>query len=282
MVNLEKISDLLEKGVENPAVQSDEGKFSARKWKKEVQEYTEPLLRVITERLNEAITEEKDFWQGNKFKILKKRQGKQIRTLSLQDARCKLPEPFAFTTGDDSRRSIEAFMLLGPSASSIAEKYKNCVLWGLRWWGTTEIARTAYDRFDLINQDLGFTLVCAKDKTLGGSYVWLFNSVTAKALITTGLESIADIVTKDFLKLSSILSKKKALFQPHPPIMPEKQPTRGDVEKAIRRIWSSTGETRINKSDVLATIESDMKKKGVTLKSDWRSIIEGRLEDWFG
>ncbi|MCJ7774302.1 MAG: hypothetical protein MUP22_14360 [Desulfobacterales bacterium] len=282
MVNLEKISDLLEKGVENPAVQSDEGKFSARKWKKEVQEHTEPLLRVITERLNEAVTEEKNFWQGNKFKILKKLQGKQIRTLSLQDARCKLPEPFAFTTGDDNRRSIEAFMVLGPSASSIAEKYKNCVLWGLRWWGTTKIARTAYDRFDLINQDVGFTLVRAKDKTLGGSYVWLFNSMTAKALIKTGIESIADIVTKDFLKLSSILSKNKDLFPPPPPIKPVKNPTRDDVGKAVLRIWSSTGQTRINKSDVLKAIESEVKKKGVTLDPGWRSIIEGRLEDWFG
>jgi hypothetical protein len=280
MVNLEKISELLEKGVDNPSFQSDEGKFSAEKWKKEVQEHTEPFLRVITERLNEALTEEKDFWQGNKFKILKKRQGKQHKISSLQDSKCKLPEPFAIEVSDNDRRPVEGFIGIGPSASLVGEDYTSSVCWGLRWWGTAQKAQTVYEIFKSLNVDGKLTDSVFNDNF--GTFVWLFNSMNNEKLARTGIESIADIVTKDFLKLSSILSKKKELFRPHPPIMPEKHPTRGDVEKAIRRIWSSTGQTRINKSDVLETIESDLKKKGVTLKSDWRSIIEGRLEHWFG
>jgi len=35
MVNLEKISGLLKKGIESRSFQNDEGKFSAKKWKKE-------------------------------------------------------------------------------------------------------------------------------------------------------------------------------------------------------------------------------------------------------
>ena len=45
MVNLEKISDLLEKGVENPSFQNKDRNFSGEKWKKEVQEYTESFLQ---------------------------------------------------------------------------------------------------------------------------------------------------------------------------------------------------------------------------------------------
>ncbi len=74
MVNLEKISELLEKGVENPSIQNDEGRFSAEKWRKEVKAYTEPFLPEMTERLNQALTSEKAFSQGRKFKVLRKTQ----------------------------------------------------------------------------------------------------------------------------------------------------------------------------------------------------------------
>lgn len=288
MVNLEKISDLLEKGVGNPSFQNDEGKFSAKKWKKEVQEYTEPFLRVITERLSESLTQEKNPWGGNGFKIIRKSQGKQTVVLSLQDARCKLGEPFALTTGGGSRRPFEAVILLAPSESSIEEKYGNCILWGLRWWGTTENAETASDRFVSINQDVGLTVSLAKDKALGGSYVWLFNSVSPNELIEIGLDHMADIITKDFLKLSSILLEKKGIFDdPGDPSkekndVSQKTPTKDDVEKAIRHIWSETRQEKIDKTLVVKRIESELSRKGIILKSDWRMSIEEKLEDWFG
>lgn len=279
MVNLEKISNLLEKGVENPSLRDKEGKFSGRQWKKEVQEYTEPFLRFITDQLNEALKQEMHFWRGNTFEILSKSSGKKTRILSLQDAVCKVSEPFGFIIRDGSLRLIDAVIVLSPSTSCIEEKYRNCVLWGLRWWGTNEIAETAYDFFDLIKQDYSFAVSLSKDKALGGSYAWLSNSVTAKELIKTDIESIAEKVTEDFLKLSSILSGNRARFPP--PTNGNEYPTKNDVEKAIRHIWSSTGETKINKSDVLEMIELDLKKKEVKLKSDWRKVVEKKLEDWF-
>jgi len=288
MVNLEKISDLLKKGVENPSFQDDKGKFSAEKWKKEVQEYTEPFLRVITEKLNEALKQEKDFWQGNKFKILKKYQGKQTTILSLHDAVYKLSEPFAFKIGDGTRRLIDAVIAMGPSASIIEESHKDSIFWGLRWWGRTENAETARDRFVSINQDVGLTVSLAKDKALGGSYVWLFNSVSPNELMEIGLDHMADIITKDFLKLSSILSEKKGIFDdPGDPSkekndVSQKTPTKDDVEKAIRHIWSETRQEKIDKTLVVKRIESELSRKGIILKSDWRMSIEEKLEDWFG
>lgn len=208
--------------------------------------------------------------------------------LSLQDARCKLGEPFALTTGGGSRRPFEAVILLAPSESSIEEKYGNCILWGLRWWGTTENAETASDRFVSISQDVGLTVSLAKDKALGGSYVWLFNSVSPNELMEIGLDHMADIITKDFLKLSSILSEKKGIFDdPGDPSkekndVSQKTPTKDDVEKAIRHIWSETRQEKIDKTLVVKRIESELSRKGIILKSDWRMSIEEKLEDWFG
>ena len=285
MVNLEKISDLLQKGVENPAFQNDEENFSAKKWKKEVKEYTEPFLNVITERVNESLSQENDPWgEGeNEFKTITKSQGKQKVVLSLQDAKCKLGEPFALTIGGSSRRPFEAVILLAPSESCIEKKYGNCVLWGLRWWGKTEDAKTVHDCFRSINQDASLTALLAKDKALGGSYAWLFNSVTPKGLTEAGLESIVDRITEDFLKLSTILSKNKELFplgNDNPPTK-YKLPKKVDVEKAVLGIWSKTGKTKINKSHVLKRIESDLKEKRVKLKPGWRKVVEKKLEDWF-
>ena len=84
MVNLEKIGELLERGVENPLIQNEGGRFSAEKWKKEIQAYTEPFLLVMTERLNETLASEKAFSQEKKFKVLRKNQGKQRRISMLQ------------------------------------------------------------------------------------------------------------------------------------------------------------------------------------------------------
>ena len=277
MVNLEKVRDLLKKGVENPLFQDAEGNFSAEKWKKEVKEYTEPFLSSITDQLNESLTQEKDFWRGNEFKILSKSLGKKTSILSLQDAGCKLSKPFGFKIGDGKLRLINAVIVLSPSESSVEENYRNCVLWGLRWWGTTEKSKTAYARFDLMNKNSAFTVSRAKDMALGGTYTWMFNSVTAKELVERGLESIAETITNDFLQLSSILSKNEGLFS-----LSEDRPRREDVEKAVLSIWSKTGQTQINKSDVLETIEPALKEEGITLEAGWRKIIEGKLWGWFG
>lgn len=286
MVNLEKISDLLEKGVENPSFQNDEGKFSMRKWKKEVQEYTEPFLRVITEKLNEALKQERDFWKETKFKILRKYNGKQNKISSLQEAKCKFPEPFVIDARGNDRRPIEGFIVICPDTSFVGENYSSSICWGLRWWGTAQKAETVHEVFRSLNVD--GKLTDSKFSDHFGTFAWLFSSMTTEQLVTTGVESLSEIITQDFLKLFSTLFRKRELFGSPIDDRTEqdrganKQPTRGDVEKAILRIWSKSGQTKINKSDVLEAMESELKKKGVRLKSDWRKSIEEKLKDWFG
>ena len=276
MVNLEKISNLLEKGVENPSFQNDEGKFSAEKWKKEVQVYTGPLLLAIAEKLNEALKKMKDVWQENTFKILKKLEGKQKRIASLQDAKCKLPEPFAINASENDRRHFEGFIVIGPFQDDAADSYSTSVCWGLRWWGTGEKAQNVYKTIlNPLNADGKFNTSVFKDGSIGSS-AWLFNSLNEKELKKTGLESIAEKVTEDFLQLSSLLSKNEGLFPP-----PGDRPRKDDVEKAVFSIWSETGQTKINKSDVLKRIESNLKEKRVKLKPAWRKVVEKKLEDWF-
>lgn len=288
MVNLEKIRDLLEKGVDNPLIQNEEGNFSEKKWKKEVQEYTEPLLRSITESLNEIATQENVFWKRIKFKIVNKREGKQNKISSLQDAKCKLPEPFAIDARDNDRRPVEGFIVIGPSSGSAGENYTDSVCWGLRWWGTAQKAQDVHNIFNSLNVDGALTASVFSDGNFG-TFAWLFNSMNDKELARSGVESIAEIIAKDFLKLSSILYENIKLFPPPGegpgnPNSNEKKyhPTRDDVEKAVLGIWSKTGRREINKSEVLKIVEAEIMKKGITLEPDWLSIIEGKLDDWFG
>ena len=217
MVNLEKISDLLKKGVENPSFQ-DEGKFSEKKWKTEVQGYTEPLLKVIMGRLNEALIQEKDIWQENRFKVFRKHEGKKgkktKRITSLQDAKCKLPEPFAINASKTDRRYFEGFITIGPFRSSAGESFSEYVCWGLRWWGTEEktqnVHKTILEHLNVVGK---FNTLVFKDGSIG-SHAWIFNHMSRSELEKANPESIAGKITEDFLKLSTILSEKKELFPP--------------------------------------------------------------------
>jgi hypothetical protein len=172
---------------------------------------------------------------------------------------------------------------LAPSESIIEEKYGNCMMWGLSWFGTTKNAEIARQLLLLINRGVGFTVSLAKYKFLGGSIARLFNSISARELMEVGLDHIADIIIKDFVKLSSILWDKREIFVDGTIdllLVPE-TPTRGDVERAVLRIWSENRQKEIDKTLVKKTIESDLSRKGIALKSDWWTSIEEKLEDWF-
>ena len=94
MVNLEKISDLLEKGVEAPSLKDLKDFFSFEKWKEDVQPYTEPFLSALTETLNEALSQRKDLLNGVKFTISRRHKTKVKQAGSLQDAKLQFPEPY--------------------------------------------------------------------------------------------------------------------------------------------------------------------------------------------
>lgn len=282
MVNLDKISELLKKSVENPSFQNDEGKFSAKKWKKEVQEYTEPFLRFITEKLNEALKKEKDVWQENKFKTLKKLEGKQIKITSLQDAKCKLPEPFAIEARDNDRRSVEGFIMIGPSRSNAGEDYVSSVCWGLRWWGTKQKAQTLHEIFESLNVDVKLTNSVFSDSSFGTS-AWLFNFLNEKELVKTGIESIAAKVTEDFLKLSFLLSENIKLFQSPEGGRKEKDfeetirlimPTKKQVKGAIQKL--DKGQAKI--TDIFQHMESFGKEKGYRFVEGWKEEVKNILE----
>lgn len=283
MVNLEKIGELLEKGVENPLIQNEGGRFSAEKWKKEIQAYTEPFLLVMTERLNEALASEKAFSQEKKFKVLRKNQGKQRRISMLQETKCNLAEPFAINASENDRRPINGFVAIGPASNLSEEDFTASLCWGLDWWGSKEKAQKVYKIFGSLNADNAMTVSLSEDDF--GKSTRLFNHIRSEELVKRDLESIAETILRDFLELSSILSQNKRLFESlglEPPEGDSKrQLKKDDVENAIKRIWSRTGRREIAKRDVLETIRSELKKKGVILESDWRKVVEKNLEDWF-
>lgn len=284
-VNLKKICELLEKGVDNPLIQNEEGKFSLAKWKTEVQAFTEPFLSVITERLNKSsMMQERSLWQDNMFKIMRKSSGKQTRLLSLQEAKCKLGDKFGVSISEGNTRLFEATVIVAPSKHSVEGKGDDCILWGLRWWGPKQYAEIAQDRLLKVNQGVGFTVLLTKDKAFGGSYAWLFNSIGANKLGDFRIDEIVDIIIKDFAKLSSILWDKREIFGGDDivDLPPVRTPTRGDVERAVLRIWSENRQRKIDKTLVMKMIEADSSRKGTALKSDWWTSIEGKLEEWFG
>ena len=274
MVNLEKISELLEKGIENSAIQNKEGKFSVEKWKEEVQQYTEPFLKALTGKLNENNRQRKDFWKEFEFKLFRKQKGKQRRIGSLQDAKSALPEPFA-----NDRRFVEAFITIAPSPDAAGGKYTEAICWGLRWWGTGEKAAIIHGIFESLNAGSHYKNLVSKDGGFGSS-AWLFNYIGREDLLEKGLEKLSEILLNDFHELFSILSRNKGPFNGST-LPGEKNIEKTHVEIAIKRIWSRTGKTEISKSDVLAEIEIQQKKGNLHLKSDWRKILEEKLDEWF-
>jgi hypothetical protein len=264
MVNLEKISELLEKGIENPSIQNDEGRFSAEKWRKEVKAYTEPFLLKMKERLNQALASEKAFSQGRKFKVLRKTQGKQRRISDLQEIKCNLAKPFSIDVREDDRRPINGIVAIGPASNLSGEDYVSSLCWGLDWWGSKEIAQKVYSIFGILNGDNAMTVSQSGDDF--GKTIRLFNHINGEKLKEQGFESIVDAIIKDFLRLSSILSQNKRLFENFDKDN-ERQLKRDDVENAIRSIRSRTGKTEISKPDVLKEIETQQKKGNPHLKS---------------
>ena len=278
--NFEKISELLEKGVENPAIQNDEGRF----WRKEIMVYTKPFLLDMTERLNETLAFEKAFSQGVKFKVLMKTKGKQRNISCLQETKCNLGKPFAINARQNDRRSINGFVAFGPASNLSGENYVSSLCWGLDWWGSKEKAQKIYRIFGFLNADNAMTVSMSEDDF--GKSVRSFNHISGEKLVKKGFESIAETILGDFLRVSSILSQSKKLFENFDLELREggskRQLKRDDVENAIMHIWFLTGQTKIKKSDVLKTIESELKKNEIKLKPNWRKHFEDRLEDWFG
>jgi hypothetical protein len=139
-----------------------------------------------------------------------------------------------------------------------------------------------------LNHEEKFTASFFDDGNFGKS-TWLSNSISNRELARSSVESIAEIIKNDFIKLSSILSENMNLFPRSPIPGPNRQenkeqdysPIREDVEKAILYIWSQTRKTQIDKALVMKTMESEFSRKGTALKSDWWTSIEGKLEDWF-
>jgi len=281
MVNLEKISELLEKGIENSAIQNEEGKFSVEKWKEEVQQYSEPLLKTLTGKLNESNRQRKDFWKEFKFKLSRKQKGKQRRIGSLQDGKSALPEPFAILARENERRFVEAFITIGPSPDAAGGKYTEAICWGLRWWGTGEKAAIVHGIFESLNADSHYKNLVSNDGGFGSS-AWLFNYIGKEDLLEKGLEKLSEILLKDFHELFLILSRNKELFEPPPGPGPRgKNIEKTHVEKALKSIWSRTGKTEISRPDVLKEIETQQKMGNLHLKSDWRKIFEEKLDEWF-
>ena len=282
MVNLEKISDLLNKGIENPSFQNDEGEFSAKKWKTEVQEYTEPFLGIITERLNEALTKGNNVWQGNKFVVLRKFEGKQKRIVSLQEAKCKLPEPFAINATENDRRYFEGFIVIGPFRSNTGENYSDCVCWGLRWWGTEEKAQNVHKTIlKPLNANGKFNALVLKDGGIG-SFAWLFNHMSRSELEKGDMESIVEAILGDFQKLFSILANNKRLFgledEPKGPHAQNSiriiMPTEKEVKQVIQNF--ETGQIKV--SDIFSQMELFAKKKRYGFIEGWKTEVENILE----
>ena len=286
MVNLEKISELLEKGIENSAIQNEEGKFSVEKWKEEIQQYTEPFLKALTGKLNENNRQRKDFWKEFEFKLSRKQKGKQRRIGSLQDAKSALPEPFAILARENERRFVQAFITIATSPDAAGGKYTEAICWGLSWWGTGEKAVIIHRIFESFNSGSHYKNLIFKNGGIGSS-AWLFNYIGREDLLEKGLEKLSEILLNDFHELFSILSRNKGPFEPSDgpgarvKNIEKTHVEKTHVEKALRRIWSRTGQTRISKSDVLEEIEIQRKKGNLHLKSDWRKILEEKLDEWF-
>ncbi len=284
-VNLHKICELLEKGVDNPSIQDDQGKFSLPKWKKEVQAYTEPFLKVITRNLNETVIQQGDLWKTTEFKVVRKYQGKTTRIDSLQDGKWKLPKPFVIEARDNDMRPVEGFIKIGPSSAFAEGAYASSICWGLQWWGTEEKAKLAQQIFESLTPAGEFTVSMLKTANFGGTTAWLFNSINSKELIKKDMESIVEKIGSDFLKLSAIFYQKIDTFSIAAPTFPAEEdyyPTRNDLKKAIRLVWLETRKTGIRKSLVMAKLESELRRRNLTLKASWQNSVENKLEDWFG
>ena len=280
MFDLMKISELLKKGTENPAIQNKEGKFSVLKWRKEIQPYTEPFLEALVAEINKSIGYRNDLWKNFSFKTLKKYQGKQRRLGSLQDALLKLPEQFSVLARKDEWRVVEAFIMIAPSPDTADGGYTEDICWGLRWWGTRPKAEIVYGVFDSMNFGSNYRNLVFKDGGFGSS-AWLFNHVGREELLGKSFDELSEILVKDFNVLFSILLEHEWRFPPNGEDGDVEKLNKNHVEFALRRITSRTGLKKVNKADVVNEIESLQEKGILSLKSTWRRILDENVEEWF-
>jgi hypothetical protein len=281
MVNLEKISDLLEKGVEAPSLKDLKDFFSFEKWKEDVQPYTEPFLSALTETLNEALSQRKDLLNGVKFTISRRHKTKVKQAGSLQDAKLQFPEPYTILARENDYRNIEGFITIGPSSDGADGKYTDAICWGLRWWGTKEKATIVHEIFASLQAGINYKNGIFKDGWFG-SAVWLFDAINRIELLRQDFESVSARIFNDFEIFFQVLLRNRELFD-QPPRLPlgEKSLEKIDVERAVRRVLSKTRKKKISKTEVFEEIGLLQKKGILLLKANWRTIFEENVDEWF-